>query len=728
MAEYSTLPKWLQEAKLLVQRSDEWMTFSKALYDVVSVHLHENGIKSFATLGPSEKTMLILKAVDAMKGETSYKDILAKISASLDGQLRHELQGSSHCQPNAKSELLAEKFQFAIEAILSKSPHTKAQLSQCANKSLDANLRYTLWKAKLENPQVRQSYLKLVENSPKKLVSKFDLEISQKCQSLLRDDDSLKPLQVLKPSSSVLRHVLSYHHAQSMSKSSLTDVEYLLAVPLVYCTLAKFSSGKNLKKPETLTRAAMATLIEQFELFWEKRPDFAKSPEPGRSMNAFAMEAIEALKEMDTNLMTSISEVYGKTFKVTENVAVRAIAILFQPLLRTFFVGYLPLVTVMFIWDQIIVGYDVKEYNPLPVVCAVLLYLARESIEECSSWRALENNFKSCLKTQDLAPVRGTLAQNNFDTKLEDVLDRENSLHRHYPVPTATALKSLPAWRCWYSDKLVAHFSEKRATKRAHFTAIQEAPETEDVESTKSLRNFRGEREHLIEELNLMKEELMEARKQIAERSREKEELEDRAETEIERLKKKLDLYRKRRSTVVTSHDAQLFGLSRPDYEESESSSLAGGIPPPPSIATAPKSPAASPVTPSPSKPASVREPTPVKVSEIETPPVTQEEAERSTVEDSNEKAKEVMKDLVRSIMQGIDRLAHGTGAERETLNAQTRSDLNVVRAAYEDAKTKVFGKPTTDEELAGIEEEERQNKISKVSDETRAQLKKRLK
>lgn len=721
MATLSGVPAWIQLAKNNVQRSDDWISFTKLLFDILNSELKNSGIKSFATLTVDEKKVLVSKAVNNLKDEKVYRKLFEALTGDLDLQFSAELKKSAvNEQDGQLSDKIFEEFHLAVEAILAKWPETKAHFGRCVNTLLTQRLRNALWEAKLQSPNVKQEYLNLAKSNPKRMVSKFDLEIAQKCKTLIESDETLEALRDMKQSATILRHVLSYHHRRSRSVSNLTDSEYLVAVPFIYCSLAPKTRQPEVTQPKSLSAEDLAKVVEQFDVFWRNRPNYVKNFDNDISLNNFIKDVIDILKKMNSELVTVITDKYVKSFPTARNNPVDAFKLLLQPCLRCFFVSYLPLESVLFIFDQILIGYEIEGYDPLPYLTAVLLYLIRSDLKAAESWRQIESSFSKKLKQQYSETLQGVMTEKHVGEELIEMLNMCSDKST-MSFTSSTFFNNLPSWKHWYSEKLVDHFQKvlkSKSTPQVSYTSVEKPlsePENVLIDH-KVPHEHEAEREHLIEQMNLMKQELKESKKALYEERLAKLEIEKQSDLELNRLRQKLRSLE--RTHVLTPPfslhtGATRIGLTEPEYEESETSSIRGLLPPPPSVSPSVIYQPTAPVSPTPqlrrenSNEYAIIEPDgPPKPP---TPPLSG--------------ASVVLRDLINRFGQGYNELAHSSGQQRQTLNNQSRQDFANVRKAYELAKTKVIGKPMSDDEIKALSETERKDLSSKLSQATRAQL-----
>lgn len=71
----------------------------------------------------------------------------------------------------------------------------KSKLRACFNQPLPGPIRQLAWRLNLENTKVRKIYLDLLATNPRAAISPIDLEISQKCEYLLKAEPTFEELK-----------------------------------------------------------------------------------------------------------------------------------------------------------------------------------------------------------------------------------------------------------------------------------------------------------------------------------------------------------------------------------------------------------------------------------------------------------------------------------------------------------------------------------------------------
>ena len=730
MVSLTGVPAWIQLAKSEVQQSDNWISFTKLLFDILNAELKESGIRSFATLSIDEKKLLVSKAVNALKSEAVYKKLFDSLSTNLDLQFSSEIKRNLNSKhESALSDKIFEEFHVAIEAMLAKWPELQNHFGRCINTLLTPRLRYALWCSKLQSAVIKQEYLDLVKSNPKRMVSKYDLEIAQKCKVLIESDETLEVLRDIKQSVTVLRHMLSYHQERSGSNSNMTDLEYLIAVPFVYCSLAPKNRLQKSGQQAAISAEELARMVEQFEVFWKSRPAYASNIDDGASLNSFIKKVVNILKAFDSELLEKVIDIYSKSFPATIANPIEALKLLLQPCLRCFYVSYLPLESVLFVFDQILIGFEIEDYDPMPHLTSTILYLIRSDLKQAETWRQIETTFNKKLKFQHSETIQSIMREKRIGEELEVILERNSIDKSIFSFTSSSFFSDLPPWKHWYSEKLVDHFQKvlkKNSTPQISSTSVSlPSNELEKITPTKpeaSVIELEIEKNYLVEQIDLMKRELEESQKSLHEERSAKFEFQKQSDIEINKLRQKLADFE--RANVLTPPlplvtGATRVGLTEPEYEESETTSLRGLVPPPPSISP---SVIYQPITPDSRQADQVSQVDPEEPDVVDAP-IEQVDDKASKPTTPMSGASVMLRDLINRFAHGYNEIAHGSGVERLALNNQTRTDLANVRKAYELAKTKLKGRPISDEEIKALPENERKIFTSELSQATKAQL-----
>ncbi|XP_077967773.1 uncharacterized protein LOC120327175 [Styela clava] len=709
MDKYSGLPNWVQKSKKSLKQTQEWQTYMMKLYDLVHHQMHEMGVSSFNDLAPPERNLLLQRAFQALKKGEAYFQLLQAASESLDENISQEANklSTTKQQNKTKMEILQDECHKAVTSLLQKWPDSRTSLRQCLNANIPLELRYVMWKNFLKSPEAREEYSKLVARDPKKLVSKQDFEISEKCQMLLESDPTLKQIPNRKAACSVMRHLLSYHHTKLKSRGGLIETDYLLAVPFVVCTLsARQSPGAT----QQLTTESFATLIEEFDAFMNKRPDYMMTTQ-GRSLDDLSTKTGSLIRKHDTNLARTI-EKYKIGQKEVTNAKIEAVlSLLLHSIVRSLFVGYFPLETVMHTWDLVILGFDYDAYDPAPFICASVFLLLRKELSKCQSEKeAMTIIMQGCRNIQKDRLILA-LKEFGFEKQLKQNLNIAEE--DHFPVFHPALKSNLPPWKHWYSSKLVSHIQDERnetAVRRA--MTVQDpshSPRSDHLENGGAMQDWQLEQMKL--ELEDDAERLRQERNMLAadvERERRlRIEMQQQADEEIERLRRQLNAAQRsngrRQDTQTPDEEPRV----PPPSVISSKERVVSRPPSQPKVATPP------PVVP-------VKTPTP----EPETPPkapTPKPKTPTPEVEKSQEKvkAKKTTDDFLFKMMEGVNFVVHGDKKERRDLDKMTQKDIQKLTVAFKKAQISVYGKAMTDADIAQLPDDEREQKGLKAQEET---------
>ena len=80
-------------------------------------------------------------------------------------------------------------------ALLRRWPDMKSKLRACLNQPLPGPIRQLAWRLYLENTKVRKVYTDLLTSDPRAAISQLDLQISQKCDYLLKAEATFSEIK-----------------------------------------------------------------------------------------------------------------------------------------------------------------------------------------------------------------------------------------------------------------------------------------------------------------------------------------------------------------------------------------------------------------------------------------------------------------------------------------------------------------------------------------------------
>ncbi|XP_063300396.1 uncharacterized protein LOC134589222 [Pelobates fuscus] len=422
---------WMENTRHEIQNLQEWKDFVAKLHDAVQQQMNESSVNMFTDLSESEKVFVLEKASKALNAGEVYNKLSAQISTFLEDNIysyvTHEVQDSDI--PKHQSDLVARHIQDGVIRILDKRPELKIKLRVLFNHPLPVSLRTLTWRLQLSNTKVRMEYL--TQESMNKARSVMDGEISLKCQAILSQEQTFQHLRNIKNIERTMRNVLSYHHKIHQMKESLPDEDYLLLLPLVQVVMDNSTSTSS-------QGSISALLVEEYITFMDSRLTIMQDP---HTDDRIFQDIAYLLDKLDKKLAQTIQAMCTSQDITPEEALRSGIHTLLQPVLRVYFVGYLNVNTLMYVWDQYIIGLDQPAYNCLPAMSFVFLILLHEHINGCSSLHEMESVLKTrgpALSVQEFQMI----INKHFYTELFGLLNKgENNL---YPVYDPT--QAIPQW------------------------------------------------------------------------------------------------------------------------------------------------------------------------------------------------------------------------------------------------------------------------------------------
>ncbi|XP_077995375.1 uncharacterized protein LOC144448905 isoform X2 [Glandiceps talaboti] len=693
MAAPPGLPKWLLDCKAQITDSPEWGALTRELFDAIQQQLTESKVTYFTDLSEAEKTLFMQRAAKAIQHGKSFTNLQVNVSHSLDQHLNNQVAKEllEDFPVITKSDLVLGHARDGSVALLRKWPEMKNKLHLCLNQVLPDRLRQIAWKLFLHNPNLKKQYVEILQSDPKNVMSILDLEIVQKCQQLLENEHTFQELAGSVSILNAMKSTLSYYHARKRTQTSLLDSDYLLVVPFLVTSLATVH-------PDQLShRNSIALLIEEYITFMKQRPGYMReswTEDYKEAMQNFTDTVATLLEKHDEELATHIMNLFSPTEGEmgTHETLVEGLRAIIRPMVRSLFVGYLQLDTVMYVWDQYIIGLDVPEYDIIPVFTVVTLMLLRDHILECDIPVGIEtvlgDHALKLKKEQYMYEIN-----RNFFSDMNALLNKDRM---DMPILDPTQSLGLPGpWTHWSSDKipprLKAHDrrlarEEREAQKLRNVQEQREAEENrkqmelqERMEEEERLRKLMEEDRKRIEEDRMYLEDQLEfERKRRIESERH-------AKDEIETLKREIDELRKLKERPWPDEIETNY---QPQSRESKDTRL--DAPPPASAATHDTRTWGAPTT----------------AQTTQTPPPG---TGRRKV------AETVTLNLLERVMDSVNYLGHSEGREKETLDRETRNGLKEYNRAYDEAQTEVFGRRLKQEEWDEMEENQRTEMTDKV-------------
>ncbi|XP_060114954.1 uncharacterized protein LOC132586839 [Heteronotia binoei] len=445
MADASGASSWLQRARKTVEKSQEWQDFTKGLLDSIQQQMRESHVNTFMDLSEAEKAFVLQKATKAVQGGDSYKTLMSQVSACLEKEIYHQIAQEMQDGGRVKNRLasLLTHIEDGMMTLLEEWPDLKGRLCSLFNQPLPAKLRGLTWRLYLSNRKARLEYLS--QRAAHRATSWKDREISLRCQDLLDSEPTFLPLKESKVAARCLRNVLSYYHKLQGTSTPLCEQNYFLPVPLLQAILDTASRSA----PESVASAS-ALLVEEFLTFMKFHPwlsEFSTSQSP-HSANILE-EAASLLEEMDRDLARFLKDMCVQPEEDRKEARLSGVRHVLQPALSTLFVGYLRMDTLLYIWDQIILGLEQPSFNCLPAFAAVFLLLLQDQLLKCQSRAELEVTLKVQGPALSIQEFQDMMGKHFFD-ELYKQLQRDS----HQPFPIHDPTQAFPPWS--YRDSRIA--------------------------------------------------------------------------------------------------------------------------------------------------------------------------------------------------------------------------------------------------------------------------------
>ncbi|KAM4795647.1 uncharacterized protein WCC33_000712 [Rhinophrynus dorsalis] len=679
MAVSSASLPWLENTRSQIQNLQEWKEFTAKIQDAVQQQMNESSVNDFSGLSESEKVFVLQKAAKALHAGDIYKKITARISSCLEDNIysyvAHELQDSDVTSNH--SDLVANHIHNGVVNILDKRPDLKVKLHILFNQPLSVSLRSLTWKLQLTNTKARMEYLSQV--SMNKARSVLDREISLQCQELLIKEPTFQHLRDNKSIERTMRNVLSYYHKLQHMKGNLPEAAYLLLVPLVQAVMDN-------SDPSTTLDSASTLLVEEYITFMDSRPAVMRQPyslQDSSSDDAVFQEIAQILNKISPNLSRAIQDSYTSLAKIPEESLMLGIVKILQPILQVMFVGYLQMSTLLYVWDQYIIGLDQPTYNCLPAISLTFLLLLQGHLSTCNSHNEMETVIKTHGPTLSVQEFQ-VVINKYFYSELFSILNEEGS--GQFPVHDPT--QGTPQW---------SHLSRTTVPQRTRPQDRRQAREEREL-----LKKQTTERQRKEEEMRHLQE--VEQRRQeenrlirLLEDSKKRFEAQ-KAHLENQLVQEQQQSYekQKRAEAQISELQGEIRRLMHQRRTSVGGNSVESLLAPPPS--------------------ANSQNSTDTQVSNS---PATFEQhtvsSNTSAVKEVNGKtAHTVAFDLIKRIMESADLIVNGQSiAEQDELNVVTKKYLKSYKEDVKNAEIELFGHELELNELDRIEEPKK-SEISK--------------
>ncbi|XP_072446257.1 uncharacterized protein [Chiloscyllium punctatum] len=410
--------EWLAAAKEQVRLSEGWQEFSQELFDVVLQQLAESHVASFTDLSTSEKTLFVERAARTVNGGSAHRVLTNQINTSLEEHVANHFTGKT-----LQNETVLSLVQDGVVTLLQKWPGMKSKLCVLFNHTLPPELRKLTWHLFLSNTKARMEYL--FSLSGNLVQSSNDMEISLKCESLLSSQPIFKTLSESKYAAKAMSKVLSYYQKIQPSNSCLSDINYLLLIPLVQVSITNTSQSTTLSMLSTLLVEEYLTLMK----LWPCRLRVQANQEvtsSSRDEDCFE-EVANLLEEKDKEVSEIIKDIYSRQRgNRSQEDLLRGLHSILCPVISTLFVGHLTMETVLYIWDQYILGLDQPSYNCIPAFCMAFIHLLREHLQTCKTPGEVDTLLKSQAPALTIQQFQKVIKQ-HFYTNLYKRLNKENN-------------------------------------------------------------------------------------------------------------------------------------------------------------------------------------------------------------------------------------------------------------------------------------------------------------
>ncbi|XP_074640694.1 uncharacterized protein LOC141898601 isoform X2 [Tubulanus polymorphus] len=370
---------------------------------------------------------------------------------------------------------------------------------------------------------------------------------------------------------------------------------------------------------------------------------------------------------------------------------------LVRPCIRSLFIGYLNIDTILYVWDQYMIGLDSPGYHDelLPALTAVFLMLLSDKLKEASSLPFMHDILKHdgmALKKEHFQ----YLMNRHFYKDLYDVLTKDTKAA--LPVIDPTQARP-PSWEHWSKEVIPPRI---RPEDRKSLRQQREEERIREIERVKEEEKKREEERQRVkrEREELEKKRIKDAQEAEEKRKHEEEKMylidlveeerkrrveeQQKAADEMENLRKQmLEMQRQ----LQEKEKAELETMRSPrdiSYKQSEASILSTDshyVPPPP-----------------PSEATHLSQGSTSRIEPRHYPDTPQEEGTGHAVIDFFHRAGY----SARQINNGDDN-------EMRALDEETRSQQRKLQSDYKEAERQVFGRTLQPGEMDTLGEDERE-------------------
>ncbi|XP_013383272.1 uncharacterized protein LOC106153737 [Lingula anatina] len=689
MAAKGGFPSWLLDGKERISSSQDWKAFVAELHEVIQQQLTESHVQQFTDLSDAEKTLFMERAAMALQGGQAYDALYAKVSLTMDQCLSNEIAREllEESPINTKTDLILNNAKEGSVGILKKWPDLKSKLHVCFNQSLPWALRHIVWRLFLSSTKARKEYVDILSTNPRAAMSELDLEISQKCENLLNSETTVEELRGSVGAFYGMKAVLSYYHSRKQSRVSLTDIEYMLMLPLIY------TASKSISRRDPPPSHVVAMLVEEYISLMESRPGYvvdSGSDIHDEEMKSFTFKVAQIIQERDSDLAIKLGQACIPSEKIITTEAARqsvfeeGLTTLVRPCIKALFVGFLNIDTVLYIWDQYIIGLDVPGYHTecLPVFTVVYLMLLKDQLMRCDDISAMETVLKEGSRNIKTSQFQ-YLVNRFFYRDLYGLLNKDEKTGLPVLDPTQT---KYPPWHHWSKGRIPSHTTaetrrlarEQREYERERL--LQQQREADDKrrdaeEQQRRDAEYQNKR-RAAADLEKVDEEKLYLENLLDEERRRREESERRAAAEIERLQKEIEAMKGRKfkspaPSVFSLRSVISYLIPAPPPSRASGAVTKFNILPPP------------------------RSPTPHDPEKVQ--------------------AQRIMLDILGKVQQTIFKISQGDSKEAADLDKESREALKNHRNDFKFAEKQVFGRELRPGEFDSLPEDEKEKKSEEM-------------
>ncbi|RDD37821.1 hypothetical protein TrispH2_009624 [Trichoplax sp. H2] len=499
---------WIDNAKDDILQSKDWQIVSNHLYDAVQQQMKEFHVPLFSELNQDERDLCINRALKLIEQHESYHSLFKTVSTTLEQALLTQIrlntqdhstiaeehqgnQNKASAQPIAISEtdLLLQYSADSAAKLLEKRPQFRKKLYLCFNRCLPKQLRHTAWKLQLRNQSIYQDSFDEINKLQNDRQQGRYLNIKQRCKAIIHTEPLFATLALEANLPDAMEIILSYRQLHLNKNTSLVDTDYLLLLPFLYL---KCGCWKD------CTIDLIACTIEYYTTFIIARQELKRdgvSQKASNNIKDLAKTVIDKIKALDIDLSKALQSALAspeETAKPLQNASIyQSIATILRPLVRSLFVGFLPMEVVCFIWDQIIIGMSNPKFDCIPAFCISILLSLRQSLMECKTIKAVEQTILKDSRTLTVQEVQFQI-QKYFYEDLRSTLIKRTTSDDIPIVDPIAALSQLPGWNTKaYNEPLYDQLIEERKAKREEIQdqrrqKIKDAEQAAKLKATKN--------------------------------------------------------------------------------------------------------------------------------------------------------------------------------------------------------------------------------------------------